>query len=538
MLDIQTPIVLEQHQRLSQSQLFQIERMFYQQQGIRAWNQGDVPHYATSNPFIASAYGKVVFGFLRDWYAVAAGSPSFRGKAEHWNDRSDKVQELLAKVLCHISPRRTKTLAAFSLDLSQPVYIIELGAGSGLFSYYFLKKFLDFFARSVLKELPIKYVMTDFSEQNIAFWQQHDSLQPFVEQGFLDFAFFDVEHPQELLLRHAGTVLSESTIKNPLVLLANYLFDSLPQDCFLLQSGQLHESLVTLSTSEPNPDLTNSALLSSLQVSYEHHPIGVEYYDDPACNQILQSYQQRLPDTMFLFPNVVLRCLSFFRNLSSNRLLLLSADKGTSREADLVSEADPSIALHGGCFSMMVNYHAIGEYVRNLGGQVLHVPHRHTWLNVCAYLLGQHPTNYLETAQAFHEAIEQWGPDEFLTLKLGIEEMCHTLSLEQLLAYLQLCGWDSRSFLGCFPLLLEKVETCSLVQRQELYQVAQQVWNASYSINEKQDLAYALAVLLYNLKYYAQALDYFQISLQRYGPHENTLSNMAKCHAALQLETR
>jgi tetratricopeptide (TPR) repeat protein len=219
-------------------------------------------------------------------------------------------------------------------------------------------------------------------------------------------------------------------------------------------------------------------------------------------------------------------------------LLLLSADKGTSCEADLVSKADPSIVLHGGCFSMMVNYHAIGEYVRNLGGQVLHVPHRHTWLNACAYLLGQHPTNYLETAQAFHEAIEQWGPDEFLMLKLEIEKICHTLNLEQLLAYLRLCGWDSRSFLVCFPLLLEKVETSSLVQRQELYQVAQQVWNAYYPIDEKQDLAYALAVLLYNLGYYAEALNYFQISLQRYGPHENTLSNMAKCRAALQLETR
>jgi len=517
MLETETLTVLEQHQRLSQSRLWKLQRMFYEQQGIRAWSQEIIPHYATSNPFIAHAYGKVVFGFLRDWYAVAGTS----------------------------------------LDMSQPVYIVELGSGSGLFAYHFLKKFVDFFTRSTLKEIPITYVMTDFSEQNVTFWQQHSSLQPFVEQGFLDFATFDVEHPQELLLRHAGTVLSSSTMKNPLVLLANYVFDSISQDCFSLQDGQLYERLVTLSTSEPNSDLNDQdgqlyerlvtlstsepnrylndpALLNVLKISYDPHPISVDYYDDPDCNQVLQGYQQRFPDTTFLFPHVALRCLRFFRALSNDRLLLLSGDKGYSQEEDLVSRADPKIVVHGGGFSMIVNYHAIGEYVRNQGGQVLHMAHRHTCLSVSAYLLGQPSTNYLETAQAFHEAIEQWGPDEFITLHLGMQKLYHSLNLEQLLDYLRLCGWDSYSFLGCFQFLLEKLEKSSQTVQQDLYYVAQQVWNAYYPLNEKQDLAYALGVLLYNLKDYPEALNYFQLSLERCGPHEHTFYNIAICHAALQ----
>jgi len=497
--ETETSTILEQHQRLSQSQLWKLQRTFYEQRGIRAWSQDTTPHYLTSNPFIANAYGKVVFGFLRDWH----------------------------------------TFASASLDTSQPVYIIELGAGSGRFSYYFLKKFMDFFTRSALKEIPIKYVMTDFSEQNLAFWQQHPSLQAFIEQGILDFAYFDVTQPQELMLRHAKTVLSSATIKNPLVLLANYIFDSIPQDCFMLKDGQLHESLVTLSSSKPEPDLNDPALLYSLKPSYDHYPINADYYNDPDFNQVLHSYQQQFPNTTFLFPHVALRCLHFFRDLSGGRLLLLSGDQGYSQEEDLQSRRPLSVGIHSGAFSMMVNYHAIGEYVRNQGGQVLHMAHRHSWLHVSAYLLGQHPTDYLETAQSFHEAIEQWGPDDFFTFFAAITHKAtmkayDALSLSQLLAWLRLSGWDCYSFLAFFPFLLKKLETSSKAELQALYQVIQHIWDTYYHIGEKRDLAYALGILLYNMKYSTEALDFFQRSLELYGPHQNTFYYMAKCHSALQ----
>src|SRR5258708_34111390 len=94
--------VLERNQRLSRSMLWGLQRTFFHQQGIRAWSQGIVPQYITSNPFVAKAYAKVVFGWLRDW-SISTPPPA--------------------------------------LDLSRPIYIIELGAGSGRFGYHFLKKF-------------------------------------------------------------------------------------------------------------------------------------------------------------------------------------------------------------------------------------------------------------------------------------------------------------------------------------------------------------------------------------------------------------
>jgi hypothetical protein len=85
--------ILEQDRRLSESLLWGLQRQFFEQQGVRAWSTGTVPHRATDNPFIAAAYAQVVFDWLRDW-ARSASTPS-------------------------------------ALDPAQPIYLIELGAGAG-----------------------------------------------------------------------------------------------------------------------------------------------------------------------------------------------------------------------------------------------------------------------------------------------------------------------------------------------------------------------------------------------------------------------
>src|SRR5271156_144655 len=119
MPDEQEPwFVLEEGVRLSRSVLWTIQRNYFDQQGIRAWSEAVVPHYITSNPWIATAYAKVVFGWLRD---CAAGGTTGAGAP---------------------SPPRPP---------GQPVYIVELGCGSGRFGYLFLNKLLNMLGRSVLR---------------------------------------------------------------------------------------------------------------------------------------------------------------------------------------------------------------------------------------------------------------------------------------------------------------------------------------------------------------------------------------------------
>lgn len=186
---------------------------------------------------------------------------------------------------------------------------------------------------------------------------------------------------------------------------------------------------------------------------------------------------------------------------------------------------------------MTVNYHALGKYIVKQGGQVLHTTHRHNSLNASAFALGAAPHSLTETRQAYAAAIDQFGPDDFYTLKKGIEKIYDKLTLPQLLAYLRLSRWDANILLGCFPTLLDRVDSLSEPERQALYEAIQQVWDAYYPIGEKRDLAFELGMLLYGMAYYAQALEFFGHSLRLYGPDASTAYNLGMCHYGLrQLE--
>ena len=93
--DQRSRTVIEQNRRLSESFLWTIQQNFYTTNGLRAWQDGAVPHYVTSNPTIADAYARVVLGYWRDWQADASGHDA-------------------------------------------PFYLLELGAGSGRFGFLFL----------------------------------------------------------------------------------------------------------------------------------------------------------------------------------------------------------------------------------------------------------------------------------------------------------------------------------------------------------------------------------------------------------------
>lgn len=74
-------------------------------------------------------------------------------------------------------------------DTSQPVYIVEIGAGHGKMSFLMARRLMEL--RDLLPpDVTFKYVMTDFTEHNLEFWRSHELLRHMVEQGVLDFALY------------------------------------------------------------------------------------------------------------------------------------------------------------------------------------------------------------------------------------------------------------------------------------------------------------------------------------------------------------
>lgn len=475
---------LEENQRLSRSLLWRLQRNYFEQQGIDAWRSGAVPHHITSSPFIADAYARVVMGFLRDWS---------------------------------------------TLDCDQPVHIVELGSGSGRFAYSFLKKFLNLQRNSVLNAIPIRYVMTDFTESNIEHWRKHPSLVPLIKEGLLDLARFDLESDVQLELLHSGDVLSTGTLGNPLIVISNYVFDSTPQDAFVAADEKLFELLITLTTPQNEIDPADPDILSRIEISANENLINSNYYEDPKWNRILLDYKQRLSNASFLFPTSTLHCIKNLHRLSGGRMLLLSGDRGYSRDEDLnLGRGAPALALHGS-FSMMVDYQIIGEYCRSLGASVLHPARAVRHLNVSVFMFGNVPFDFIETRHAYAEAIEKFGPDDFFILKEPFGQLYDALTLEQILAFLRLSCWDHRRFRESLPALKAHLPEISELQKRQLREGILKLWDSYLPIGEESDLAFDLGTFLLEMEFYEEAFEFLQRSVELYGMEPGAAYNIAVC---------
>src|SRR5262249_26956141 len=145
------------------------------------------------------------------------------------------------------------------------------------------------------------YVMTDLAERNVEAWRSHRALRPLVERGSLDFARFDVQACDELTLVVSGDTIGGDDSGNPTIVVANYLLDSLPPDCFPVRSGELCETRLTATLPEgANRDEPES--LDALEVTWTVHEHDGAYYGEPDLDAILAGYAERLGDTTFLFP--------------------------------------------------------------------------------------------------------------------------------------------------------------------------------------------------------------------------------------------
>jgi hypothetical protein len=483
--------VLEAKRRLSESIVWKLQRAFYAQSGPAAWKPKGVPFFITSNTFIAKAYARVVLGLLRDLSASGA------------------------------------------LDRDAPLYVVELASGSGQFAFLFLTRLLALIeAVPALAGLRVRYVMTDFAEKNVEAWPKHERFQPFLEQGQLDFARFDLERDVEIRLRRTGEVLSAAALRNPLVVVANYTFDTTVQDAFWMRQGVLHEGLVTTTSSRVETDLEDPEILGRVTLRYEPSPIGEGYYDDARLNRVLETYRTRLSDTSFLVPVGALRCLRTLMGLSPNGLALLCGDKAFSQEDELIGRGDPGLALHGGSFSMMVNLHAMGLYVQEAGGTVLHGAQRDARLKVSAFLVGLPAPSLSETRLAFQDAVSAFGPADYHHLAQTLRKDQPAPPLEVVLALLRLSDWDFELVVGYREAFLKHGKTAPEALRQELRAALSRSWESFYPL--QRDVAFDFARVCLALKYPQDVVRYGRESLRLYGDHHLTFTTLGLAHVLLE----
>lgn len=477
--------VLEEKTAFSKSMMWQLQRRYYEEEGIEAWRTGEVPHYVTSNPVMGKTYAELVLALLRDL--------ALKGQGD------------------------------------EKVYLLELGAGHGRLCYHFFKHFEKYYESSALALPPFCYVLSDFTSANLDFWKGQEQLQAYVKKGWLDYCLFDAEKTETVHLQHSGTCIETGGLKQPLVVVGNYFFDSLPQDLFLVGDGILSTGHLKLYTEKPPEQMVTAELIDDLQFEFSYELAERPFYEhSPAQNAVLEFYVAQLEGSHLLFPHVGLSCLERLAGLSEQGVFLLTADKGEQNWHELDGAEEPIPVTHGS-LSLLVNYHAFAQYAKQRGG-VAWFPSQQVFSILLGCLFIGNTGDFPETRLAYERYVIDYGPDDFFSLKKRLENEMEQLELNEILSSLCLGAYDSRLFSILLPRMLQLADDMDDRERQSLFLIIPRIWGTHFHLGENHDLALDIGTLLLELVYYQEAVLYFEESLKLYGEQAEVLYKLALCH--------
>lgn len=482
-------VLIEQQKRFSQSCLWRMQRDYFDQAGINAWvNQ--VPFYITSNPYIAYCYSQIVLQSIRD---------TIRKNPDAKN---------------------------------HPFYILELGTGSGRFSYYVLKILHELRKSLGMDDISICYIMSDFTKNNINYYETHPALLPYIEQGLVDFAIYDMETERPITLLKKNIRLSPETLVNPLTVFANYIFDTVSHDSFTVHEGKLYELLMSISTPEHNMRDNRPIEMEKLSIDYSVHEIKNAYYNDPHLDSILEQYKNKLTESSFLFPIGSIHAIKLLKKLANNKLLIISTDKGYSSLESLDHLGHPSLSFHGS-FSMMVNFHAIASYFKNSGGDAfLQTPRKGIKTSVfCSYAqLSDMP----ETSLVLKQHVEGFSPADYFTLHRRMSDSFQECNLETIAAHMNLTGWDPHIYAKLASRVISLLEESDADTINFMATNMPKIAANYYFMPKAECILFEIAVFYHAIKRYENALDYYLQAKQYVGEQFGLFYNLALCQQHLE----
>jgi len=541
--------VLEKNMPFRDSQLWKIQRWYYQNYGMECWESMIVPSFVTSNAFIAQQTARVIAGYIRD------------------------------------------TIGEGNYTSKEPVYVIEVGSGHGKFSFLVLQslvemsEFLPVLVEDEVPESTIEnesmnsatairkpafvYLITDVSQKALEAIASHPAMQTFLETGILELALFDAEestqegmynpllftlHPSNDALEFS-TAAENSEDEYPPLFICNYVFDSLVQDAFRIEDGVLFENRVTVQTvslddESPSEKYDNLGVraMENVQIEWKYRDYPVprnilgNYYGaergekgDEEFNSILMEYMKEAKEEFcndgasILIPIGGLRLIQRLeRSLPNGKFTILVGDKGYGSVGEMKGGRDPHIAAHGS-FSCMVNMDALSRFSKKKGGHCMITPYQEGF-KCQALCFGESGgfSNLPEFSMAWNEAFAGFGPESFSALQRAVKDEAPDPSLKLTTSLLRLSEGDPDVFFKFKANLVQHVSSGDLTPSawNDLREDVSQVAGNNYHLQTAKDVSFEAGRLLMAMKDFKAALHLFSHSQATCGDHPATLLNM------------
>lgn len=470
---------LEKDMRFSCSVLWDYQMQFFENQGVNAWN-GQVPFFITSNPNIGFSYAKVIFAYIKD--SITQGK----------------------------------------YDNTKPFYILELGTGTGKFSFYCIKKLSELLEFEYPGQVKICYIMSDFTMSNVDFWRQHPQLKPFAEKGILDFACLDMTNIKSLELLESKRNLVTEDFTNGLSIVGNYIFDTVPHDAFAVKDGKLFESRCSVETPSSNLVGKKPKDLEKLKVNFRKVPFKKHYSEyNTALRQVVSEYTESLKDTTFLIPISGIKTLDFLAGLTGDRILLISTDKGASSLTELEGKGDPSVVFHGS-FSMMVNFHAMARYNELCNGDSILQP-CHSGIKTIVLTRGFELSKAKYLRKEVENVICDNSPSQFFHLHRHLRQNPIDYGVETMISYLIFSHWDPYVFSLIHNNLMKKIHEMPACHLEILDKGMKKIEQNIFSMPNREDYWILIATYFQLRENFKLALEYADKSIENKG---ETYSNL------------
>jgi tetratricopeptide (TPR) repeat protein len=464
---------------VSRSNLWKSQRAFYKNQGIDAWNC-KVPFYITCNPYIASAYADIIMRFIQDY------------------NNNNKLKK------------------------DEPIYILEIGIGSGVFSFYLIKSLMELQNQWFGTEQKFVYIMSDLVEQNLDFAENNKGFKQFIDKGVLKFAYFDAENSETIKLRD-GSLLPKSN--KPMVVVSNYIFDTLFADVFHITTDGIEELQIKQDIDIPEIKSQDiSFTLKDLDKDSYYKKVSLPHFKEPALDQVLKYYLDQKQETTMLFPTGSISCLEHLRKINP-RLVVLTADKGTITPTH---NDVHSFVTHNKCFSTMVDMHALGIYAKNSGGNVFQQETES--LVFSTFFIGHNLKDLPETQKALTQSLERFNPCNLYSIFNYASSTRNYATIDAVLNLLKLTSWDPAVFNNFYDVIIANIPYSYPYTINELVTNIPKIAANIFYFPSNTDTYMLIASFLYHLKNYEQALLYYKNSIDIFGPTDNAFYNMGLCY--------
>lgn len=457
---------------LSLSKIWELQAEYYRSSGAGAWNNA-TPFFVTNSAFMAESYARLVVAFLRDYSA--------------------------------------------HFDRKQPVTLLELGAGLGRFGFHLLRTILrlqGYFPETA--ELNLRLVLTDISENCVSFWRQHPKFANFIESGQLDFAIYNPAVDSQIEL-----VLSQQmlTSANPVVVLANYYFDSIPFDAFTVKQGRLEEWHLSLRRSPQAPD----GPLSVADTLRDFTAVVVDpesRYEDGFEKALLRDYSEQVEGNISV-PVAGFATLRSLQNMFPAGLMVVATDKGLVNEFDMAQLQSHQLVVHGSSFSTAVNFDAFRRYFEQLGGESLVTSRRSIQCHTFVGLLLAHQVPLSNLTYSFKEQLDRENLINSVNdlHPLFSEPELPLPEVDCLLSFMRLNQCDPKSLTMCAEMLHRRLDEMRPRQRAELLDIMDRAADNYFHFPGEVNVPFWLGFLYCLLGENEKALPHLDAAIDNFHEH-------------------